>query len=88
MAPRICSVSLDSGERVEAQQSQLETVVPKKEGARVLVVAGRHRGAAGKLLQRSSGSARAAVQLFADLSVHKLGFEEIAEFVGDAFEDE
>ncbi len=42
MSPTRCSLRLEgSGESVDANQDQLETVVPKKEGARVLVVSGR-----------------------------------------------
>jgi hypothetical protein len=40
MSPTQCSLALDSGERVDARQDQLETVVPKKEGSRLLVVSG------------------------------------------------
>ena len=44
MAPTLCSVVLDGGERIEAQQQQLETVIPKREGARLLIVAGELKG--------------------------------------------
>ena len=44
MAPTLCSIVLDSGERIEARQPQLETVIPKKEGARLLIVAGELKG--------------------------------------------
>lgn len=88
MAPKLCSLQLDSGERTEVEQHQLETVVPKKEGARVLVLAGPHKGARARLLKRSSQSAQAAIQLAEDFSVHKVGFDDISEYVGELGEDE
>lgn len=81
--PTLCSVSLDTGEQIEAQQRQLETVIPKKEGARLLVVSGPMRGKRAKLLKRSSESSQAAVQLTEDFSVQKVSFDEISEYVGD-----
>ncbi len=69
-------------------QDQVETVVPRDPGARVLVVAGRHRGQRARLLSRSGGAGVAAVQLAAELDVARLGFDRISLFVGKAGEDE
>ena len=69
-------------------QGQVETVVPREAGARVLVVAGRHRGQRARLLSRSGASGVAAVQLAAELDVTRLPFDEISQFVGEAGEDE
>ena len=41
-----------------------------------------------KLLKRSSETSQAAVQLTEDFSVHKLSFDQIAEFVGELGEEE
>ena len=41
-----------------------------------------------KLLKRSSESSQAAVQLTEDLSVHKLSFDQISDFVGELGEEE
>lgn len=67
---------------LDVHQDQLETVVPKSAGAAIVVVAGKYKGRRGRLLQRSSTSDIAAVQLIHDMSVHKLGFDDIAEYFG------
>lgn len=88
MSPTLCTVVLDSGSPVDAYQSELETIVPKKEGARVLVVGGKLRGQRAKLLQRNAEHSQAAIQLTEDFSVLKVSFDEIAEFVGDLGQEE
>lgn len=88
LTPSLCSVLLDTGERLDAHHGQLETVIPKKEGARLLVVSGRLRGRRARLLKRSTESSQAAVQLSEDFSVHKVSFDEISEYVGDFGDDE
>lgn len=69
-------------------QAQLETVIPKQEGARVMLVTGEWRGEIAKLLQRNTNSQMAAVQLASDLSVQKVSFDDMAEYVGDSHEGE
>lgn len=69
-------------------QDQVETVVPREAGARVLVVAGAHRGQRARLLSRSGAAGVAAVQLAAELDVMRLAFDEISQFVGEAGDDE
>lgn len=83
-----CSILLDDGRSIDAQQQDLETVIPKKEGARVLVVAGQYRGQRAKLLQRNTEFSQAAIQLTEDFSICKVSFDEIAEFVGEYGVDE
>ncbi len=68
-------------------QSALETVVPKHEGAAVLIVGGPHRGARGRLLQVNTGAGAAAVQLSADFSVVRLLLDDVAGYAGE-LEDE
>lgn len=85
-APTICDVLLDEKDHVvEVRQSQLETVVPKKEGAVLLVVAGEKKGERGKLLSRNSETGLAAVQLLGDFSIHKLSLDDVAEYVGSGY---
>jgi ribosomal protein L24 len=67
----------------QVHQRQLETVVPKAEGSRVLIVAGAKRGSRGRVLKSNSEAQAAAVQLLSDLSVHKVMFDDMAEYVGD-----
>ncbi|EFJ51408.1 hypothetical protein VOLCADRAFT_87660 [Volvox carteri f. nagariensis] len=50
----------DTGDVLRLAESSLETVVPRSEGAAVLVVAGRHRGSRGRLLQASTANGAAA----------------------------
>ncbi len=69
-------------------QASLETVVPKQEGRRLLVVAGPLRGQRARLLSRNSEAAAIAVQLTADFSVHKLGFDDVSEYAGEFGEEE
>ena len=87
-SPTSCSVQLDSGGRTDASQHELETVVPRKEGARVLVVAGKLRGHRAKLLDRDPDRSQATIQLTEDFSVSEVLFDEIAEYVGDFGEEE
>ena len=87
-SPTSCSIHLDSGSRVDADQRELETVVPRKEGARILVVAGKLCGHRAKLLQRDSERSQATIQLTEDFSVSEVSFDEVAEFVGDFGEEE
>lgn len=63
-------------------ESHLETVVPRKEGCPILIVAGKFRGKAGRLLYRSKKSDYAAVELLDEPDVQKLHFDDIAEYTG------
>jgi G patch domain/KOW motif-containing protein len=63
------------------RESQLETSVPRAEGAPVAVVAGPLAGRRGRLLARGAGGA-AAVQLAGDLSVHRLALDDLAGWAG------
>ena len=88
MSPTQCSVYIEGRGSVDAAQHELETVVPRREGSRILVVSGNLRGHRAKLLQRNVDSGQAAIQLTEDFSICKLSFDEIAEFVGDFGEEE
>jgi hypothetical protein len=61
------------------RQAQVETAVPKAEGAAVVVVGGPHAGAPGLMLKKAASSAAAAIQLAADLEVVRLSFDDFAE---------
>ena len=78
-----------TGETVQGvEQEQLETLVPKGEGVRVLVLAGEHRWQKARLLQRNAETGMAAVQLTGDFAVLKLPLDDISEYVGPLQEDE
>ena len=88
--PRSCDLRVDgSGETVQGvAQEQLETLVPKSEGVRVLVLAGEHRGQRARLLQRNADTGMAAVQLTRDFTVVRLPLDDISEYVGPMQEEE
>ncbi|GIL62552.1 hypothetical protein Vafri_16641, partial [Volvox africanus] len=73
----------DTGDVLRLPESSLETVVPRYEGAAVLVVAGPHRGSRGRLLQASTATGAAAVQLAADFSIVRLLLDDVAGFTGE-----
>lgn len=60
--------------------------MPKAEGARVLLLRGEHEGQRARLLQK--GSQAAAVQLLSDYAIIKIGLDDLAEYAGDAHEEE
>ncbi|XP_056001685.1 G-patch domain and KOW motifs-containing protein-like [Ostrea edulis] len=68
-------------------QSQLETVIPKSDGAFVLIVSGKHRGQLGEVMERNRKMSSAAVQLLQDRDcVVNIDFDHICEFVGNIHE--
>lgn len=90
-APTLCDVQVDATREsvLDLRQAQLETSVPGAEGTAVLVVLGPLRGKRGRLLQRSTESGLAAVQLTSDFTVHKLSLDDISEYTGptDTWDD-
>lgn len=86
-SPTVCSLRLDDGGSLldGVAQGDLETAPPRKQG-RVAVVAGRWRGSRGKMLSRDNASQTAAVQLNASFQLVTLGFDDIAEYAGEADE--
>ena len=60
----MADVSMDEGGQVlQLHQEALETVLPKEEGAVVMVVAGRLRGSKGRLLKKHPSEGVAAIQV-------------------------
>lgn len=80
----MCDLSIEgTNQRVQrVKQRQLESVVPKAAGGRVKVILGKHRGELATLMQRHRTGSVAAVQLIHDLSILRVEFDEIAEYVG------
>lgn len=64
---------------VTAHQDDLETVIPRREGARVGVVGGRHKGQAGSLLQRDVRTGLAHVLLDGEGEVERLSLDHVAQ---------
>lgn len=86
--PENCICKSEEGNVLEGlAQSQLETVIPKSEGAFVLVVSGKNRGQLGEVISKNKKKSMAAVQLLQDRdSVVNIDFDHICEFVGDIHE--
>ncbi|KAG2428963.1 hypothetical protein HXX76_011207 [Chlamydomonas incerta] len=77
----------DTGDVLRLPQSSLETVVPKHDGAPVMVVGGPHRGQRGRLLQVNVNAGAAAVQLSADFSIVRLLLDDVAGYAGEMEEE-
>lgn len=73
---------------LQLPQSALETVVPKTEGATVLIVRGPFRLRKARLLRAHAADGVAAVQLLSDYSVQRMMLDDVAEFVGPVEEEE
>lgn len=90
-APTTCSLHFpETNETVDnVQQSQLETVIPRKEGSRVLILAGPSRGQKAWLLKRNAESGAAAVRptMHPDC-ILRLAFDSLSEYVGAMGEEE
>lgn len=86
--PENCICKSEEGNVLEGlAQSQLETVIPKSEGAFVLVVSGKYRGQLGEVISKNKKKSMAAVQLLQDRdNVMNIDFDHICEFVGDIHE--
>jgi G patch domain/KOW motif-containing protein len=79
----VCDLRVEgSGQLVTLPQRQLETVVPKEAGASVLVVAGKHRGRRGRVLQSSTSKGAVAVQLSGDMVVVQMVLDDVAQYMG------
>lgn len=85
-----CDVRLEEEGRsvVSVHQDQLETVVPKEPGAAVMVLAGKHKGRKGRLLQASVSGGAAALQLLGDMEVVRLSLDDVAQFMGHLEEED
>ncbi|NWW97870.1 GPKOW protein, partial [Caloenas nicobarica] len=69
--------------------AMLETVVPRGDSDRVMVVLGEHAGRVGRILRREPGKNRALVQLDRDEAgrVVPLDYDAICHYVGGGEDD-
>jgi hypothetical protein len=76
------TVVLDGGGNIleGMLEKDVETALPKV-GGNVMILRGEHKGEVGKLLERSSNTSVAAVQLESEMEVIKSSFDDIAEHV-------
>ncbi len=91
-SPSLSQALVDADARapsfLQLPQSALETVLPRDEGAAIMVVSGKLRGSKGRLLKRHAAEGVAAVQLALDFSVHRLMLDDVAAYMGVVEEEE
>ncbi|XP_068785393.1 G-patch domain and KOW motifs-containing protein isoform X2 [Struthio camelus] len=85
-----CVCRTDEGRLVEGlREAMLETVIPRGEADRVMVVLGQHAGKVGRILERDPARSRALVQLQREAAgrVLALDYDAICHYVGGAEDD-
>ncbi|XP_065066622.1 G-patch domain and KOW motifs-containing protein-like [Rhopilema esculentum] len=86
---KMCTCRTDEGRLLEGiEQSDLETVIPKKSNALVFVVEGKYKGQIGKLLERDHEKCRAHVQLLSNKHITKLVYDAMSEYLGTPGDDD
>eukprot|EP00045_Choanoeca_perplexa_P017268 m.247846 g.247846 ORF g.247846 m.247846 type:complete len:485 (+) comp17494_c0_seq2:77-1531(+) len=79
------TVTDDSGRMLEdLREKDLETIIPKKENAAVMVVRGQHAGSRGRMIEKRKSKEQVVVQLNGEPSVTVLSFDDVSEFVGQS----
>ncbi|NXT30539.1 GPKOW protein, partial [Syrrhaptes paradoxus] len=90
VTPSTCVCRTDEGTLVEGlKEAMLETVIPRGEAERVMVVLGEHAGRLGRILEREPERSRAVVQLQRDEAgrVVTLDYDAICHYVGGHEDD-
>ncbi|XP_055984624.1 G-patch domain and KOW motifs-containing protein [Sorex fumeus] len=90
LSPGICVCRTDEGRILEGlKEDMLETLVPKVEGHRVMVVLGPQAGKVGRLLGRDQARSRAMVQLQRENQLVELHYDAVCQYMGpsDAEDD-
>jgi len=83
-----CDCRTEEGRLVEdVRTDKLETVIPKGDGAVVMVVRGRDRGQIGEILTRDRGKCMATVKLLQGQEIVKLDYDNVCEFMGEVMDD-
>ncbi|KAB0404995.1 hypothetical protein E2I00_015911 [Balaenoptera physalus] len=83
LSPDTCVCRTDEGQVLEGlREDMLETLVPKVQGNRVMVVLGPWAGRVGHLLDRDREQSRALVQLQRESRVVELHYDAICQYVG------
>ncbi|XP_007457010.1 PREDICTED: G patch domain and KOW motifs-containing protein-like, partial [Lipotes vexillifer] len=83
LSPDTCVCRTDEGQVLEGlREDMLETLVPKVQGNRVMVVLGPWAGRVGRLLDRDRGQTRAVVQLQRENQVVELHYDAICQYMG------
>ncbi|XP_008840811.1 G-patch domain and KOW motifs-containing protein [Nannospalax galili] len=88
-SPDTCVCRTDEGRVLEGlREDMLETLVPKGEGNRVMVVLGPHAGKVGLLMSRDRARSWALVQLRRENQVVELYYDAICQYMGPGDSDE
>ncbi|XP_005381875.2 PREDICTED: G patch domain and KOW motifs-containing protein-like [Chinchilla lanigera] len=83
LSPDTCTCRTDEGRVLEGvREDMLETLVPKGEGDRVMVVLGPQAGKVGYLLGRDTARSRALVHLRRDNHLVELHYNAVCQFIG------
>ncbi|KAF3812816.1 G-patch domain and KOW motifs-containing protein [Mirounga angustirostris] len=89
LSPDTCVCRTDEGRILEGiKEGMLETLVPKVEGNRVMVVLGPQAGRVGHLLGRDTERSRALVQLRRENQLVELHYDAVCQYVGPRDSDE
>ncbi|XP_062039687.1 G-patch domain and KOW motifs-containing protein isoform X2 [Lepus europaeus] len=89
LSPDTCVCRTDEGRVLEGvKENMLETLVPKTEGERVMVVLGPQAGRVGQLLRRDTVRSRALVQLHRDGQLVELHYDAVCQYMGPSDSDE
>lgn len=79
-----CMCNAEDGKILEdIKASMLETVIPRKSPAHVLVLLGSYCGQVGVVLKRDKERCRATVQMLYDKAVLDFNYDSISEYTGD-----
>ncbi|XP_005641407.1 G-patch domain and KOW motifs-containing protein [Canis lupus baileyi] len=89
LSPDTCVCRTDEGRILEGlKENMLETLVPKVEGNRVMVVLGPQAGRVGRLLGRNRERSRALVQLRRENQLVELHYDAVCQYMGPSDSDE
>ncbi|KAI6234353.1 G-patch domain-containing protein [Aphelenchoides fujianensis] len=83
-----CELRDDSGRIHTLKQKHLETVIPKGRGGQVMIVAGKHRGQVGQVVERDDRRYQLDVRVLGRRDVIKADFDDVCEFCGNLEEME
>ncbi|KAI6221004.1 G-patch domain-containing protein [Aphelenchoides fujianensis] len=83
-----CELRDDSGRIHTLKQKHLETVIPKGRGGQVMIVAGKHRGQVGQVVERDDRRYQLDVRMLGRRDVIKADFDDVCEFCGSLEEME
>jgi len=84
-----CDCRTDEGKLVEnIRTDKVETLIPKKDGGRVMVVRGERKGEIGQVIGRDKGKYMATVQLYQSDDVLSLDYDSVCEYLGEVPDDD